>query len=392
MVGLRLFYFLFFVGLGIYSPAFPRWLEANGIRGFELGLVAATSPVMGLVSPALLGFLADRSGRRRAVVVGTTALAALSVAVLALVSSRGSPGFALTLTCVGVFAFFRAPMGSLADTIALESGAPYGPLRLWGSLGFLLAAVLAGRYLEPTSRALLFGIAAALGMAGLAALLLPARVPVVRGTEGVVVPKVSALALVRREPVLQLLFVCALLIESAHSAYDLCYSFHLRDEGFSPQVVGVLWGIGVLAEVAFFLVSQRLLARFDAGLLLVAGAAAIAVRLGFMAQAHGLWTLVALQSLHALTFGATWTALMQLVREQSRPESLGALRGLLSATSAVGGTLGMAVWGTSYRAFGGLGTFRAAAAVGALAALVGAACARRLASAAPAAARAAQAP
>lgn len=378
MSGLRLFYFFFFVALGIYSPAFPRWLEAHGIAGFELGLIAATSPVMGLLSPPFFGWLADRTGLRRSMVAVTTGLAALAVALLAVLTATGAPGFALTLGCVAVFAFFRAPMGSLADTIALESGAPYGPLRLWGSLGFLLAAVAAGRWLDPTSPGLLFAIATALACAGIVAWWLPARSRMPGASASTAQPGSGALSLLRQDPALRLLFVCALCFEMAHSAYDLCFSLHLRDEGLTPGTAGILWAVGVLAEVGFFLVAERLLERYGAAPLLVLGAAATALRLGLLSVLHGVPALVLLQSLHALTFGATWTALMRIVRDESRPESLGALRAMVSATAAVGGAGGMLVWGTAYRSFGSSLTFRGAAGVAVLATLFALACARRL--------------
>ena len=379
MLGLRLFYFFFFAALGIYSPAFPRWLEANGIRGFELGVVAALGPVMGLVSPPVFGWLADKSGLRRSLVASTALVSACVGGSLGLVSARAAPAFAVTLGCAAGFAFFRAPMGSLADTIALESRVSYGPVRLWGSLGFVVAAVAAGRWIDPTSPVLLASIAAALGCAALAAWLLPARSPVLAASVGVARTRMGALALLRDAPALRWLFLCALFFETAHSAYDLCFSLHLRDEGIAPAMAGILWALGVMAEVVFFLVAERLLERFGPGSLLVLGAAATAVRLGLMGELHGLASLAALQSLHALTFGATWTALMRIVREQARPESLGALRGLLSATSAVGGASGMIAWGTCYRALGGATTFRGAALVGSVAAVLGAICARSLA-------------
>jgi len=377
MVGLRLFYFLFFVGLGLYSPAFPRWLEAHGISGFELGLVAATSPVMGLVSPPLFGWLADRRGLRRALVGGTTALAGLVALGLGLLAGAGRAGFETTLALVGLLAFFRAPMGSLADTVALETGAAYGRVRLWGSLGFLVAAGAGGRYLEPTSNSLLVAVAMSLAVAALSSALLPSRV----GASADVPSRQASSLDVPRE--LRALVACALALEAAHSAYDLCYSLHLRDHGVDVSTAGVLWALGVLAEVAFFLAGEHLLARFGASKLLVVGTSALALRLVGLPHAHSVPVLVAMQGLHAFTFGATWTALMRIVRERAQPGTLGRLRGLFSVTAAIGGAAGMITWGTCYRAVGGGMTFRCAAVVAVVATMLALASGRRL-SAAPA--------
>jgi PPP family 3-phenylpropionic acid transporter len=281
----------------------------------------------------------------------------------------------MTLTLVALLAFFRSPMGSLADTVALETEVAYGPVRLWGSLGFLVAAVGGGRYLDPTSSGLLVAIALSLAVAALSAILLPSRGDDASSRPAEQMGRGSSFEVPSE---LRLLVAWALALEAAHSAYDLCYSLHLRDHGVNASTAGILWALGVLAEIGFFLAGERLLARFGASRLLIAGTLALALRLVVLPHARALPALVALQGLHAFTFGATWTALMRIVRERALPGTLGRLRGLFSVTAAIGGACGMVAWGTSYRGLGGPTTFRCAAAVASLALVLALASGRRL--------------
>ncbi|MBM4360612.1 MAG: MFS transporter [Deltaproteobacteria bacterium] len=367
MFGLRLFYFLFFVALGIYSPSFPRWLAAQGIEGARLGVVAAMGPVMGLVSPTLFGWVADRTGLRRGVVATVTWLAAAMMALLAHLASKGSSTFLITLACVAAYAFFLAPMGALADTIALESGVPYGPVRLWGSVGFLVAAIASSRFVDPTSARLPLTVAVALASAGMACAWLPSDGGTQVATEEPVPSEAPRSMLGGR---LRALLACTLLLEASHSAYNLCFSLHLFDHGVAMATVGALWALGVLAEIGFFVAGERLLSRFGAGLLLTFGSATLVVRMVVLGAIHDVPAFAASQLLHACTFGATWTAIMRIVREAAVPSTLGRLRGLVSASAAVGGAFGMVAWGASYRAIGGATTFRLAGAVAVLATLL----------------------
>ena len=56
----------------------------------------------------------------------------------------------LLLLAVTVSSFFRVPMMTIADVSALEHQKSYGSLRLWGSVGFMVAGLLAGKIIDPT--------------------------------------------------------------------------------------------------------------------------------------------------------------------------------------------------------------------------------------------------
>ena len=75
-------------------------------------------------------------------------------------------------------------------------------------------------------------------------------------------------------------------------------------QGISDGMIGVLWSVGVVAEVALFALSGRLIAFCGtARLFMVAGLAAT-FRGGLMAIDLPLWAPVLLQTLHAMSFGA----------------------------------------------------------------------------------------
>jgi MFS transporter, PPP family, 3-phenylpropionic acid transporter len=376
LVSLRIYYAMCFLALGVYLPFFPRWLEARGVHGAAMGVVSASLPAMGLVGPPLFGILSDRLGLRGALLRVACVGAFACMGALGAAFALGHPlGFVGIFAAVLAFAFFRSPMISLADVITMElagAGAGYARTRLWGSLGFLVAAVAVGRYLDPTAPAALpLAIAAPLLAAIFAAWTLPAKSAA---------PTLPALGMVssllaRRD--LRWFFGASFLGQIAHSSYDLCFTLHLRDLGASDGLVGISWAIGVTSEVTLMAGSGWIFRRFTPPWLLVAAFVGAALRWALIASVASIPVLLALQPLHGLSFALMWLASLAYVKESAPSAALATAQGLFSAAVAAGSVLGMPLWGALYRRAGGAITFEVAALVSIAAASLALVWARR---------------
>ena len=91
LLGLRLYYFASFAALGAYLPFFPRWLEARGIVGLSMGLVAGLAPAMGVLGPPAIGLFADALGLRGSLLRVACLGACASMAALAALGGAGPP-------------------------------------------------------------------------------------------------------------------------------------------------------------------------------------------------------------------------------------------------------------------------------------------------------------
>jgi MFS transporter, PPP family, 3-phenylpropionic acid transporter len=378
LLPLRLYYFASFAALGAYNPFFPRWLEARGLTGLSMGVVAALIPAMGILGPPAVGFLADALGLRGSLLRVACLGAGVSMAALAALGlGGGAPAFGAVFMAVLGYAVFRSPMIMLADVVALERAhaarTTYGALRLWGSVGFLAGVLAVAHSLDPrASVPLPATIAALLLIAFLSAWTLPAkpsspRLPVAR----------EARALLAA-PSFALFLVVSTLAQMTHAGYDLCFSLHLRDLGVLDARIGVAWGIGVVSEVVLMAFAERLCARFSAPRLLAFALLGAAARWALLASLRSLPVLLALQPLHALSFGLWWVASVAFVKERAPAQALATAQGLFSAAIAVGSVAGMLVWGAVYRRAGGAAVFGAAGAIALAGALLATSWARRL--------------
>jgi MFS transporter, PPP family, 3-phenylpropionic acid transporter len=387
---LRLYYFVSFAALGAYLPLFPRWLEARGVRGLATGAIQAALPAMGLVAPPVFGLLADLLGDRVWLLRFACAGAFIVFALLALSASLGvALGFFGLFFAVLAFALFRSPMVQMADVVALElstgAGTTYGGLRLWGSLGFALMAIVAGAWIDTARPAALpTVIAGALLFAFATSFALPARALSRRGQ----LPLAGRASLLReadpaakrarralrgrvrdllRSADFRLFLAASFLAQGAHSAYDICFTLHLRDIGFPDALVGVAWAAGVFAEIVLMAFSGRVLSLARPPVLIAVAFAGSALRWALLATVRASPALLAIQPLHAVSFATGWVGSLAYTKGRAPPEILATAQGLFSASASAGSVIGMLAWGTLYARGQGSLTFAVASAIALLA-------------------------
>ena len=358
---LRLYYLASFAALGAYLPYFPRWLAARGIEGIELGAIIATSPAMGLLAPPLWGMLADALGLRGAVLRVACAGSFVAFAALSLLCVLGVPlGFTALFAIVIAYAAFRSPMIMMADVVALETvkatGASYGKLRLFGSVGFLVASVAVGRLLDakelvPLPVAMAGGLLLSLACAWtLPAKGAPPASPALEGARGLLEHRAFPFFL-----------GATFLGQIGHSCYDLCFSLHLADLGAEGPLIGVAWALGVLVEIGLMASAKLLLDRFRAPTLCLVALIGATARWALLSGVRSLPLVLALQPLHALSFALFWVAALAYIRKAAPHHALATAQGLFSAATAAGSVVGMLCWGPLYRRSGGHVAFGVAA-------------------------------
>jgi PPP family 3-phenylpropionic acid transporter len=359
---LRVYYFVFFGVIGVYSPYFPAWLRAQGIDGLRMSTITMLVPLFGVASPVVFGVVADAFALRGSLLRICAAGALLSWCAIAL-SSAGAGGvsYASLLLLVGAFAFSRGPMVSIADVTALEQPGSYGRTRLFGSAGFLATALGAGAWIDPRSPVQLpLVIATFLAATLIVTFRLPARsvrppAPVVR----------DAVRLLASLDFLAFLLI-AFLWFASHVGYDLCFSMHLADLGASTFVIGVCWAIGTTAEIVLMSAAHRLFERYSTKQLLGCGLASTCGRFLIIAHVRSVGVLLLLAPLHALSFGLVWVTLLEFVRRRAPAHVLATGQSLLAAVMGIGSVAGMLAWGPLFASNGGAVVFTAAAAVAGL--------------------------
>ena len=349
---LSLFYAATFLAIGISMPFWPVWLHGRGLNAAEIGIVLSTGMWVRAFTNPLIAQLADRYGRpdRMVAVLAWIALAS-NAAYL------GVDGFwpILLIGIVGGAAYSAMfPMGDAVTMLKVRDGAvDYGHVRLWGSLAFILAATAGGRIIagQPTELILWLVIGCMALQLGVVYGLPRSR------TAGTARLGTPLIAIARDRPFVAFVAVASLL-QASHAVYYGFATLHWQAAGYDATVIGALWAEGVIAEVVLFAVSKRVFARMTPLSLLALAATAGVVRWAVLGSTTALPALIAVQGLHAFTFGATHLAAMHQIA-RTVPAAHGATA--QSFYSSFAGGLSMAaamlVSGWLYARFGGLAFF-----------------------------------
>ena len=231
-----------------------------------------------------------------------------------------------------------SPMLSLSDAYALSGlgarGRSYGPVRLWGSVafiagnvgaGFLLEAIAPGRLIWLIVFALVLVVAAASGLTALVRGANPAELPVSRPS-----PKVLL-----RNPAFVAVVLASSMVQGSHALYYGFSTMQWRAEGLDGTLIGLLWGLGVLAEIVLFALSGRLPPWLSPTMLLAIGGLGAVVRWSAMSFDPPTAMLPVLQLLHAASFGAAHLGMMGFLARAVPRELAATAQGFAATWSGV---------------------------------------------------------
>nr|WP_245399143.1 MFS transporter [Pseudomonas syringae] len=360
------FYVCYFALLGSAAPFMALYLSHLGFSSARIGELIAIPMLMRCVAPNLWGWLGDHTGRRLTIVRFGAVFTLLAFSLILVQKT-----YAWLAMVMALYAFFWHAILPQFEVITLAhlqgQTSRYSQIRLWGSIGFILAVVVLGRVFERVSLDLFPYILLAI-MAGIAvsSVWVPNAQPAAstRATE----PGGFLRQLMR--PGIMAFYISVALMLLSHGPYYTFLTLHLEALGYSRSLIGLLWAVGVVAEVLMFMVMSRILQRFSVRQVLFASFLLAALRwllLGLFAE-H-LTALLIAQVMHAATFGSFHAAAIHFVQRSFGPRQQGQGQALYAALSGVGGALGALYSGYSWNALGPVWTF-AIASLAALAAAV----------------------
>jgi len=364
---LSAFYFFYFAMLGATAPFLPLYFQHLGFAPARIGELVAIPMLMRCLAPNLWGWLGDRSGQRLRIVRFGALCTLLSFALIFV-----DQGYAWLALVMALHAFFWHAVLPQFEVITLahlrEQSARYSQVRLWGSIGFIVAVIGLGELFERFSPAL-FPAMVVMILAGilLGSLWVPNAVPQARAGQG---GEGGFLAQLLR-PGVPAFFLCVALMQLSHGPYYTFLTLHLEWLGYERGFIGQMWALGVVAEIVLFLFMARILTRFSVRWVLAASFLLAALRwllLGNLADHLGV--LLFAQLLHAATFGSFHAAAIHFVQRSFGPNQQGQGQALYAALAGTGGALGALYAGYSWESLGAAWTFAIASLVALAAAFI----------------------
>lgn len=308
---LSFFYILYFAVLGCIAPYWGLYLQSRDFNPQEIGTLMAGFALVRILAPNLWAALAHRFRSPLHMVRAAALLMMLCFAFVGWVSSLS--GVLLAMVAYG---FFWAAILPQYEAITMQALAnrveEYSRIRVWGSVGFVAVVLLAGILFDFISVRWL-PVLMFLLMAGITVnswLLRSRKIMLQEKTD----TSVSFLSVAFTRPVLSFLLMTVFL-QISHGPYYTFFSIYLESKSFTSSQIGLLWAVGVIAEVILFWQFRKIINIFSWSGWCMVSLALTAVRWLMIALLvdHWLWLFVA-QTMHAFSFGAMHVIAMRYVQ------------------------------------------------------------------------------
>jgi MFS transporter, PPP family, 3-phenylpropionic acid transporter len=335
------FYFFYFAVVGSLIPYWGVYLKSLGYSSQDVGVISAVILATRIIAPNFWGWLADKTQARLSIIRSGSFAAALLFSGVFL-----GQEYAWLLFVVACYTFFWHAVLPQFEVITLghlgNDHHKYSRIRLWGSLGFMAAVMGLGWLFDLLDITYLpLVILSLLILIWLSSLSLP--MASLRSHK----PQALGFWPLVRDPKILCFLAASFLLQFSHGPYYTFYSLYLVEHfGYSNTFTGLLWALGVLAEVGIFLVMHKLLRHFSLRHLMLFSLLAAAVRwlmIGYFADY--IVVLLFAQLLHAATFGIAHAVAIDLVRVHFGAQHQGQGQALYSSLSFGAGGAGGALIG-----------------------------------------------
>jgi MFS transporter, PPP family, 3-phenylpropionic acid transporter len=356
LTALSTFFFTYFAFIGAVNPYFSLWLQHSGYSAAQIGLMLSLPPAMRLIGPTSWGRLADATGKRVKWLKLMAHVSALGLIIIGLAPYAGQ--YRVWVAILGLVVLHAMLSGQvpLTESLLLQKLGKqlhhYGRVRLFGSLGFVVAVLVLGPALDWLGTQWLLWLGAALLAAHMVTSWFLQDEPALAKTQREHVPLLSLLKL----PQVPLFLASSFLMVFGHMGLYIYFSLFLESAGYSKTMIGVLWAVSTLGEIVYFWFQARIKRDpltgytrcYWAAVLRFGALAWLAIPLG-----SPLWLLLVLQLLHTMTFAVHHAASMVLVKRLF-PASAGSTANALfnTVTYGLAGTLGALVCAALWSAFG----------------------------------------
>ncbi|MDO9206302.1 MFS transporter [Methylotenera sp.] len=351
------FYFIYYFFVGAFVPYWGLYLKSEQFSPADIGILMSLFQISRIFAPNFWGWLADHTGKRAQWIKLTAFLGLCGFTAV-----FWAHGFFWLFFVMAALSLFTSSTLPLAESLTLAhlatTNGHYSRIRMWGSLGFIVAAVILGFLIDfaGINSLLWFLLIVQITLFALTYTLPDAKV------EAHPHDHFSIWQVIKQPNVLALLIGCALMV-TAHGVLYNFYSIYLSDHGYSKGMIGLLWSVGVICEIGIFMWMPKIMARFSLKAILQISLVLAVLRFGMIGIAvDNIVLLIIAQTLHAATFGSFHAASVEVItqffngRHQAKGQAI-----YNSVAYGIGGTVGGVAGGYALQYLGGQQTFMLAA-------------------------------
>lgn len=287
MKGLNLYLIngMYWITASLYLPFITMYFSQKGMDSMQIGILSALLPIASLTVQPLWAALADRTGRRRRVLILLNLCCAAAVLLF-----PGMGSFGEILGAVTCYALFNSAVLPICDALVVsqaeEKGINFAWVRMCGTVSYAAIVLGMGFYLKKHMNFMFYGNSACFLLFTLLCLTLPkdrktlnAQEQGRRGPEADQTVKKAGKGPTFQSKEIYLILLFAFAMQFGINYYSAFLGVYLLELGYSQSLLGVLNCISALSEIPVLLLIHRLSRRYKETVLLTAAVGCMALRL-----------------------------------------------------------------------------------------------------------------
>ena len=330
------FYFFYYFFVGSFVPYWGIYLQSENFSPSSIGILLSLFQISRIVAPNFWGWLADHTGHRVKWIKLTSFLGLIGF--IGIFWAKGFFWIFLVMTALSLFTSSTLPLAeSLTLAHLATTDGHYSRIRLWGSIGFIVASLFLGYLIDLQGINILLWV---LLITQAIIFFLSNTIPEAKEIHHKK-NDLSIWKIIKTPSVVALLIGCTLMV-SAHGVLYNFYSIYLKEHGYSSATIGWLWAVGVICEIFIFMLMPKILRRYSLKTILLISLFLGVIRFILIgASPDQFYLLLIAQMFHAATFGSFHAASIEVIayffkgRNQSRGQAI-----YNSVAYGIGGTIG----------------------------------------------------
>lgn len=317
-VHLSALYLFIYYGFGAFTPLITQYYQSINLSGTQIGLISAVAPVVSIITQPLWGMICDKFQIRKGVLFLTLLVSGLTGLLFPAVSA-----FAFVLLLYTLLSIFQSAVVPVSDSMALgyakKHQVAFGDIRMWGAVGFAIAAFLTGLLVERWGPAMIFYsyfFAMAMSIFFLR--------PIPEDAETSPQLKAGVLAGVKdllRLPRFILFLIAAFFIFGSVNANNIWFSLYYQEIGGTVAGVGLAFLLFAGSEAPFMKLAGYFVRRWGLELTILLAGGVSAIRWFWYSSAPSTSAVIALFFVQGISVGFYLATAAQFVRENT-PASL----------------------------------------------------------------------
>lgn len=306
-INLTFTYLMTYAAGAAWFPLFTLFLQKSGLTGTQSGIVVSLVFVAMFVALPFFGIGADKWGRKKTLIVSVV-VSSLSLCFFLLGHSILF-FFMWTLFFSVVF----NPIPPLIDSLALDyiedhKILSFGHLRMFGSLGWLIAAPIVGHLIQENNIRLIFPLAAVLYAI---TILFIWQIPESRKVAGSLTLNWQNLKSILARSQIIAFLVIIFMVSVASFCIQTFLAVYLDELNASPRLTGWAFSFEGMSEIPFYFISAWLIKKIGLKKVFVLTLVVTAVRMFLYSVIHDPQTVLVVEFSHGISYALFFVTMVE---------------------------------------------------------------------------------